>query len=507
MADKFTKLLLKDINIVLRSIKKYIMSFQIINKEFKAYILLGLLLCIYVVAEAYLMPLTHDELSTIGFSRQSITDIISYKDPIPNNHILNTLLLKLHIYIFGDNLITNRLPNILAFVLYYIFSIKLSFLLGKDTFYRSGIVILVAMQPFLFDFFSVSRGYGLSLGFMSLSLYYLVLYVKNRRLNQMVLSLVFAAIGVVANFTLLNYYLPLVLVSGIYLLIDSKRSKDLIQLIKGVTVIVGVSLILASICYLPFKKMMATNQFQYWGNKSFFHDTVVELAYSLKSGISYFPWNKEEQAYVISVLMLIMLISGFYHYMKHKAKDNIYIIFLSLFVLIIIYNNLQHYLAGVPFLNARTALFFVPLTAIMVVLSIQNIGLKKDWLGIILVSFLSIINIQHFFRANNPRANFEWYQDEQTHQVLREINNMIMLDGYKKPVKIDCNWIFHPSLTYHIEKNYQGVMELLPYHKDTQVGSPAMFYYAESSETEALKEDFIAVKDYAWKTKFILKRK
>lgn len=64
------------------------------------------------------------------------------------------------------------------------------------------------MQPFLFDFFQYQECYGLSLGFMSLSLYYLVLYVKNRRLNQMFLSLFFAAIGVVANFTLLNYYLP-----------------------------------------------------------------------------------------------------------------------------------------------------------------------------------------------------------------------------------------------------------------------------------------------------------
>lgn len=70
------------------------------NKELKAYILLGLLLCIYVIAEAYLMPLTHDELSTIGFSRQAISNIITYKDPIPNNHILNTLLLKLqHLYL------------------------------------------------------------------------------------------------------------------------------------------------------------------------------------------------------------------------------------------------------------------------------------------------------------------------------------------------------------------------------------------------------------------------
>jgi hypothetical protein len=483
------------------------MSFQITNKEIKAYILLGLLLCIYVIAEAYLMPLTHDELSTIGFSRQTITDIITYKDPIPNNHILNTLLLKLHIYIFGDNLITNRLPNILAFVVYYIFTIKLSFLLGKDAFYRSGMVILVTMQPFLFDFFSVARGYGLSLGFLSLSLYYLVLYVKNRRLNQMILSLVFAAIGVVANFTLLNYYIPLVLVSGIYLLIDGKKSKDHIHSTKGVVFIVGISIILASICYLPFKKMMATNQFQYWGNKSFFHDTVVELVYSLRSGIEYFKWNKVEYAYVISIIIAILFISGFYYYMKTKVKESYYAVLLSLFVLIIIYNNLQHYLAGVPFLNARTALFFVPLTAMLFVLSIQNIGIKKDWLGIILVSFISIVNIQHFFRANNPRANFEWYQDGETYNVLREINNLIMVYNLPKPVKFDCSWVFHPSMTYHIEKKYQGVIELMPYHKDTQAGSPAVFYYAESWETEALKEHFIAVKDYAWKTKFILMRK
>ena len=483
------------------------MKIEDIKLSTSVFSVLGAFLFIFVLAEAIWMPLTHDEYSTIGFSQESIIDIITYEDPIPNNHILNTLLLKLNISIFGDMLFTNRLFNILSFIPFYIFTVLLSGLISRDLFLRFTLVVMVTMQPFFMDFFSVSRGYCISLCFLMISLYYFARTLTNLTTKNLVLSLTTGALGVIASFTLLNYYIPLSFLLTIFIIKNYRSIPTAVNVKFHLFLIVVIGLLLASFCYLPFSKMMATDQFVYWGSNGFFKDTVVELIYSLRSGIHYFRWDKEVYALVIFSLFIIMFLSGLYIWYRSKTRDTMYLYFSALFILTLLYNNVQFYGAKVPFLNARTSLFFVPLASVCIIFAIKKIYESKDWLGIMICVSISIFGIQHFLRGSNPKSNFEWYQDEQTHQVLREINNMIIQNGYKKPVKIDCNWIFHPSLTYHIEKKYQGVMELMPYHKDTQVGSPAVFYYAESWETEALKEHFIAVKEYAWKTKFILRRK
>ena len=483
------------------------MKLQDIKLSTAVFSILGAFLFIYVLAEALYMPLTHDEYSTIGFSRESIIDIITYKNPIPNNHILNTLLLKLNISIFGDILFTNRLFNILSFIPFYVFTVLLSGLISRDMFLRFTLVVMVSMQPFFMDFFSVSRGYCLSLCFLMISLFYFARTLTNLTTKNLTLSLTTAALGVIASFTLLNYYIPLSFLLSVYVITNYRRNPTKSNVKIQLFLIVLIGAVLASFCFLPFSRMIATNQFVYWGSNGFFKDTVVELLYSLRSGVQYFRWDKEVYALVIVGLFLLLFFQGCYFWYRSKNKDIMYVYFSALFMLTLLYNNVQFFVANVPFLNARTSLFFVPLALVCSIYAIKKIYEFKDWLGIMICVSLSVFGFQQFLRGANPRANFEWYQDEYTHQVLREINNMIMQQGYKKPVKIDCNWIFHPSLTYHIEKKYQGIMELMPYHKDTQVGSPAIFYYAESSETEALKEHFITVKDYAWKTKFILKRK
>lgn len=475
--------------------------------EYKFYLSLGVLLLVYVFSEAWLMPLTHDELSTIGFSKQSIFDILSYKDPIPNNHILNTLLLKLNIAIFGDNLLTNRLPNIMAFILYYLFSVKLAFRIGNDFLFRTGLVITMTMQPFLFDFFSVSRGYGLSLGFMSMSLYYMADFIKKTEISALFKSLVSAAIGVMASFTLLNYYLPLIFILFITIILKPNSSKSNELMKKSFLVMFCISLVLAGLCFTPFSKMMQTDQFQYWGSNSFYKDTFTELLYSMRSGIHYFRWDKEVYALVGLMIFLVIAFSGIYSFLLKKSKDPIFLSFISLFVLVILYNNMQHYLIGVPFLNARTSLFFIPLFSIVLVLSIQQITIIKEWLGVILICSTSLLTIQHFFRGCNPKANFEWYQDGDTYNVLKEINNIIFQESMPRPVKIDCHWLFHPSLTYHIEQNYKGIMEVAPYHKEINHETNALFYYTVSDEQEVLKSKFEPVREYSWKSRYILQAK
>ena len=88
--------------------------------------IIGAIIFFLILKKAIIIPITHDEVSTVNyFSKMSIWDIITYKDPIPNNHILNTLLIKLFATIGGYKTFIVRLPSILSFLLLYFFIVKI----------------------------------------------------------------------------------------------------------------------------------------------------------------------------------------------------------------------------------------------------------------------------------------------------------------------------------------------------------------------------------------------
>lgn len=154
--DKFNRILYATMNI-----KSHL------TKIFYWLIILAyLLLFIYVVIRANNLSFTHDE---------SLSYAILFDNPMAiqtaNNHILNTLFMWLSSLFFGNSEIALRLPNILSFGLY----LYASFVIFKETKNAWLMALgscLILLNPFLIDYFSLARGYGISLGCMMLSLYF-----------------------------------------------------------------------------------------------------------------------------------------------------------------------------------------------------------------------------------------------------------------------------------------------------------------------------------------------
>ena len=311
--------------------------------------------------------------------------------------------------------------------------------------------------------------------------------------------------AVYANFTLLNYYIPLCLILLGVTIYDNYNSNR-IKLIKHIFILGLITLFLASLCYLPFSKMMATKQFVYWGATGFFHDTVKPLIISIRSGTEYFGWTHE--AVIISVLALtiLMIASACILYNFHKNKRH-FIVSIFLLILIIGYNHVQFYLMEIPFLNARTALFLIPVVVLNIGFGLQAMINDSKPLGLSLVLIYGFLSFQHFVRGFNVKSTFEWYYDENTYDVLKDMDEIIRNENIQKPVKVNCHWIFYPSLSYHIEQKYPEVFELVPYHKELEVNSNAMFYYTQSDEVESLSPKFGPIRDYGWKSRVLLKSK
>ena len=473
--------------------------------EKKIYLFIGLLLLFLVTKEAYVLPLTHDEGNTIYCSTTPVWDIVSYKDPVPNNHILNTLCIKCSSAIFGEQLFTDRLHNVLSFIPFFIFSILIGFSILKDSWLRAGWIALVSLQPFVLDFYSITRGYGLSLSFMVVSLYYFYRRISDGNTHYLIKSAVFAAVGVYANFTLINYYIPLILLLTVdTFMSDFKQDKK--KCLRNIIWLFIISTIIAFISSVPIYKMVTTKQFVYWGSTGFFQDTARHLILSLRSGTEYIGATSD-QVYISVLTFIVLVITCGLLLWKKSTSQKIFVYSIGMLITVMMYNVLQQYVGGVPFLNARTALFFVPLVSICVMLSVQNIYNFRKSIGLPMAMVITMLCCQHFVRGYDVKSSFEWYYDQNTYDVLNDLKEIAENEHHINPAKVNCYWIFYPSISYHTEKDYQRYLELAPYGVKIEDDNESLFYYAQSDEVEKLSEKFEVIRRYADGARVLMRAK
>ncbi len=93
------------------------------------------------------------------------------------------------------------------------------------------------------------------------------------------------------------------------------------------------------------------------------------------------------------------------------------------------------------------------------------------------------------------------------YEVLDELIYEINSKNLTKPVLLDCHWFYHPSLTYHINQKYRGVIDLVPYHKETNPKSEALFYYSEPGDADLLSENYSRIKEFAGTYSILWKKK
>lgn len=174
---------------------------------------LSLFLFAYVAVRAARLAFTYDEATTYLDTIAS-GPLAAFTFDSANNHFLNSLLTKL-VSLAGSSEFILRLPNLLAFAVYLFFSfLILDRFIKRPAIRLAGFILLVA-NPYTLDFFSLCRGYGLSLAFLMASLYYFFAFQERATRREpggyrnLRYSLAAASLAVLSNFTLLDAYLGL----------------------------------------------------------------------------------------------------------------------------------------------------------------------------------------------------------------------------------------------------------------------------------------------------------
>ena len=181
-------------------------------------------LCLFFLTFATLraarVPLTYDEAASyIRYIDSSVPSVFDtgplsvFDFEVATNHFLNTLFTKACSLVAGNSEFVLRLPNLFGYALFMAFSLLILQRAVRPAFATGGFLLL-NLNPYVLDFFTLSRGYGLSLGFLMGGMFYVFRFLDrltegesgNREASS---AMAFACAAVMSNFALLNVWLAI----------------------------------------------------------------------------------------------------------------------------------------------------------------------------------------------------------------------------------------------------------------------------------------------------------
>lgn len=458
------------------------------NTAFVVVILCSLALIALNILRIIHVPVTHDEgLTFVRYVSLSYSDIISYKNPIANNHILNTLLTKLLMSLFHDQgVFVLRMGSLWAQITYMVFCWLIVKKLFSSPMWRAGVFIILNFNPFLFEFWGLCRGYSLAVAAMTGSIYFMLVYLQTKHIRAVWVSLILAILGVYSNFSLLNFYIAL----GIVFFADGWLQK--VSFKRMLILLAVCTVILAVLIARPLALLRSHHELYYGGGKGIVADTICtllvdcwHLANSKSGGVLI-------AAYVVA---LCGVLPGVYWGRKvirsKQAKNDLTIsIGLALWLLLVlpcIFISMQHMLLGTKVLISRTALFLVPLYLLTLLYMLSCI--QKPLMAY-LPAILCVPMLINFFADYSISKSWTWSLDEHNVVILDHI--MAENKQLKHKINLRVDWQFAPGLQYYTSTYYAGKFEPVVYtHDDVKLDSSYDYYYIFQGDAGVLKPAYM----------------
>lgn len=464
------------------------------KKYLNFYSVTGILFFSYILIRSVTVGVTYDEAWTLmDFVPLNILQVLNCTPCDANNHIINTLLIKL-VYLFTpDSLFWARVPNILAGLVYIGMGHRIAsrFLPG---YLGYALFLLLLVNPFLLEFFSLARGYGLSLALMLTSIYQLLLFRQKGKVIHAFFALGWASLGVLSNFSLLNYWCGALLVM-ILLAFHLKSERRVLLKIAGVALLWGF--ILLAIMYEPVRKLIQFGGLYYGGSFGFYQDTIGTLvSYSMydpyPSEIATFIEGMLTAVFILVIMMGLLSLRSLKEFMGSKA-----VMITVLTGTPILANITQHLLFDTLYLVSRTALFYYPLFILVFIFWIAEVRNRFAALSLKAVAAtLAVLFSVNFLQHANFHKTVTWEFDAHNREILEALQHKAEKEN--KRYVIGAVPLYVRGLLYQIDDfpNVSYVPELnindsvppdyfLYYDKDLQ----RIGYFADQQQVHQFEKD------------------
>jgi hypothetical protein len=422
-----------------------------------ALFVMAALLFLYTCIRAIRLSITWDEAYTyIEFARNGKVFLQNYDMMSANNHLLNTGLMIVFTKLFGVSEFAMRIPALIAHLLFLFFSARLLRNLENKWLALAAFVI-VNVNPYLLDFFSLARGYGLSLGLMMSSIYFLYLACTSGSKGKWgFVSMLFAALAVLANFVLLNYCMVLFAVLWLNAFRGNgmqEMKQRMLPAFKSMAMPTMVMLVLLLEVIPITLNLKAAGALFFGGESGFWSDTISTVTARCLYDPGYNHWL--ERLVKAAFLLITLLAAIYYAWLLLKKKtDAVFFSAALLFLLLLcsLSTIVQHKVLKNPYLMDRTALFLVVLFTLVLVFFISDLSKKMPRVST--AAYLSVpLLLIHFFVCFNLSYVLEWRYDANTREMLTDLERIKSIPPGKETISIGIPLIFDPAINFYREKN------------------------------------------------------
>lgn len=360
----------------------------------------------------------HDEIATFFYYIQTNDFLPPKAHWDANNHVLNSFLSSLSFQLFGDAPWALRLPNVAMYPIYIYFSWKVAAKIQSSTI-RWTLFLSLVSTTYTFEYFALSRGYGMSLGFMIWGVF---LFLKNMEKNTVFgyLSSIFILfLAVSANLTLIYVYLMIVVLVLFKLFMAASKSTSR-KLIHVFFLTVFSTVLAFPLIYFSFE--LKSRGALYYGGNSFINFTLKPIVQLL------FGSDSLVLIYLVVLLFLSIFLAFIFLIIKglkiSLIEKQLFTILLSGGVAAIL---LSHYILGVNFPEDRTAMYLIPLFFLSVCFTLAQLNLKYTYLIalpllFIPIKFIGEIHVNNALFAIEERhiqAYFDYIEQNSKNQAFK----------------------------------------------------------------------------------------
>lgn len=408
----------------------------------------------YSILRAYFLSFTHDE--SISFALSEGSEILANT---ANNHLLNTMLIGVCKKLFGSNELALRLPNVLSLIVYLVGCFCLLSISKNKWLLLFGLSLTI-LNPFMFEFFSLARGYGLSLGFMLWSIFFLLENELCYRsyfsfLKAFISALGFASLAVYANLSMINVFIAILILFTVkYYLFLKEHTQTSWKQHAG---FVGILLLGCIPLLLGINRLLVLQEFNqlYFGSS-----TLLGMLNSIVVASLYYTTDYWWIPFLIKYTFLMAFFTGTVSLIVKKDYYGRFFWITCLIIILIIGLLMEHFMFGAKYPKERAAIFCIPIFALYIFYLashiMANYTIKKKY-GIILGVCLITPLLFNFLTSINLTYTKTWRYDAHTKEVMEIIDKKTQMLDYK--ASISNQWLLEPAINYYIVSRKMNIKQ------------------------------------------------
>lgn len=429
-----------------------------------AFGVLVILIGLWVIYRSVLLSITNDEAFTFY---NVATRNIRMMCGTANTHWLNSIFIFIETLFIGYKEWMIRIHSFLSYFLFAWAVYKTSRLYITNSWQLFIPLAIIILNTYLLDFFSLARGYGLSMAFEMLAFYYICIHdesVKGKFLVYLFLSLAtfscYTCIFILFSYflydTISNYH------RGRFRRIFSKNS-----LISQIPFFGICIFAIPNILFIRKEGDLEEGQ-----SNGFIADTLgvfFERSYHITSN--------SPILYIICFTLFVCFCL-FYLKFRNHIDTRIKILF-EIFFINVLLIEFVYVAFGIPYVFGRTALYIDLLCLLLIVYVLFFFSNKLPKAVSVITSLVFTICAGYFFIfCKNHRTTVEWWKSQGIEDCISDLEKMEGVNMHQKKLGLHLaqlgsytnyyQYLYKPPLNdtvYSFRENKEGVYDSLTLKK------------------------------------------